>query len=163
MPRDINKFGEEDIANLCDDKIKILFEKIINNKLISKKAKYEVGAFKYTNDDILDIDIFQMFIRLIYCNNDFPENKTIIYKKEVLNCYADGAWIPFKNNCIIIITEMIFYKIVELISNSKFLKSVTTYNFDLFSDDDIHVKCKYHDLLIFILQNKFNIHQFNFK
>lgn len=180
----INNFGNEYIKSLDAIYTKKEFERILNNKLLFKPANYEVDNFKYTNEDIKDIDIFRLFVKLIFNNPKFPENKTLKYDDQTdkFYYYIDNTWLPFESKSNKLLIELIFEKIQFIIKESRScfkenLNKLIEYvgdNYDIIvneiNSNDKHLlinsntkKTKYITILKLDYMNKFNFHLENLK
>jgi len=81
----LNNFGNENLEFITKKFLTDSLKNIMNNTLplaIENKTQLKVDKLSYYGTDIKDIDIFRLFIKLIFKNNDYPENETIKYEDE---------------------------------------------------------------------------------
>jgi len=142
----INNFGEEDISKIKKKLLSEEIQKLLNNTLplqIKNNTDLKVEDLKYKGIDVLSIDMFRFFIKLIFNNDNFPENKTIKYNEEedTFYYYYNNEWSIIDNDSKEILIERITKKIQKLlldkkpISNQSDLKKL-----DIYLGEDYDIK-----------------------
>lgn len=108
----INNFGEEEIGKIKNKILNDGLNKILNSVQYKTPNNYLIEDFAYTNKDIKDIDIFRLFVRLIFNNNNFPQNRTIRYDNmnDIFYYKTEDSWIPLEEKSNTILIDMIFEK-----------------------------------------------------
>lgn len=170
----VNDFGDEKWSRIDNNIIELSFNKIINNQLVNIQAKYIVDSFQYDNNDITEIDIFRMFIRIIFNNNKFPENKTLLYRSNKFYYYSNCEL--FQQD-IHLLFDLIFKRIQIFIQDKRFIlsnhfKMLNVYvgnNYNISDNiidrscktiitNNINQKNKFIKILELEYKNKFNLH-----
>lgn len=180
----LNNFGDEAISKIKYSALNCGLEKIMNNKLLLTDANYKVGDFEYTNKDIKDIDIFRLFVKLIFNNKDLPQNKTLLFddQDDKFYYYMDNEWLPFEQKSNDLLIDIIFKKIQDIILDKRFhlennMKELTSYVGDEYSlyvntidntdpvlmINDSDKKARYNKILVLEYKKKLSVHQFNIK
>lgn len=164
----VNNIKNEVIFRMDSDDLEKMYKKCIKNDLTKCIANYEVDGFQYTNDDIKDIDTFRMFYKLIFNNNEYPQNKTIMYNIILDQFYyhLDNEWKPFDNNKLNILIKIILDRIRQFVQIHKpFARK--NYNELYFYVDDKPIEeeaaDKYTNILKLNYKNKFDFHESNKK
>lgn len=178
----LNNFGDEEVGKIKYNLIRDGLEKILNNKLLLKPANYKVDDFEYTNEDIKDIDILRLLVKLIFNNKNLPQNKTLIYDNvdENFQYYINDEWIPFDDDSNKMLIDIIYEKLQKIIVDKRFylehiIKELTNYvgseynvNINIINHEDptmlvndYNKKVKYNKLLKLEYKKKFGIHQIN--
>lgn len=178
----LNNFGDEEVGKIKYNLIRDGIDKILNNKLLLKPANYKVGDFEYTNEDIKDIDILRLLVKLIFNNKNLPQNKTLIYDDvdENFLYYINDEWVPFDTNSNKMLIDIIYEKLQKIIVDKRFylehiIKELTNYvgskynvNINVINENDpdllindYNKKVKYDKLLVLEYKKKFGIHQIN--
>lgn len=178
----MNNFGDEAIHKIKCSTVCEQLNKVFNNKLLLKPANYKVDEFEYTNEDITEIDIFRLFVKLIFNNKELPQNKTLTYdtNEDKFYYYIDNEWLPFEsvsNNALI---KIIFKKIQAILIDKMYyfgdnIKELSTYvgneydiNINTIDETDPELldnhtgkQVRYVQILKLDYKKKFNIHQIN--
>ncbi len=83
---DLHDFDREDLSQLpyykIEEDIQDLMDYLSHEKLNEKGSKILLDKHLIWQTDFVAIKLFGYFIRIIYRNDDFPQNKTIRYNKE---------------------------------------------------------------------------------
>jgi len=123
----LNNFGNENLEFITKKFLTDSLKNIINTTLplaIENKTQLKVDKLSYYGSDINDINIFRLFIKLIFKNEDYPENNTIKYDEESddFYYYSNDEWIIVDEESKNILIERIFQKIQQLLLDKKPLK-----------------------------------------
>jgi hypothetical protein len=178
----LNNFNYEYVIQLSNYSIKNYINELMVSKMLKTSANYKIDEFTYTNTDIEIIDIFRMFIKLIYNNVKFPANRTLTYDGELDKFYyhVDSEWLLFTGSDSLLL-EMIIKKIQYIIYESRAVldetfTKLTDYvgiNYSLINstvdqtDSNLIVnseikKNKYITILKLEFMQKFSLHELNF-
>jgi len=123
----LNNFGNENLEFITKKFLTDSLKNIINTSLpltIENKTQLKVDKLSYYGSDINDINIFRLFIKLIFRNEDYPENKTIKYDDETdsFYYYSNDEWIIVDEESKNILVDRIFKKIQQLLLDKQPLK-----------------------------------------
>jgi hypothetical protein len=118
----INNFGDENINKIPKKELAEEIKKIIHKppELIWN-TKLKIDDFEYIGREIIDIDIFRLFQKIIFNNDNFPENKTIKYNEEEDNFYyySNDEWCLIEKESKYILIDRITDKIQQLLIDKK--------------------------------------------
>jgi len=120
----LNNFGNENLEFITKKFLTNSLKNIMNNTLplnITNGTQLKAKDLNYYGADIKDIDIFRLFIKLIFKNNDYPENETIKYEDETdeFYYYSDNEWYIVDKESKNILIERITKKIQTLLLDKK--------------------------------------------
>ena len=120
----LNNFGNENLNFIKKKTLKEDIKSIINNNLpvnIEWRTKLKVDNLEYQGFDIKQIDIFRLFIKLIFKNDKYPENKTIKYDEEEDNFYyySNKEWCVFEEKSKNCLMGKVVEKIQKLLLDKK--------------------------------------------
>ena len=123
----LNNFGNENLEFITKKFLTESLKNVINTTLplqIENKTKLKVENLSYYGSDIKDINIFRLFIKLIFKNEDYPENNTIKYDEECddFYYYSNDEWVIVDKDSQNILIERVFKKIQQLLLDKQPLK-----------------------------------------
>jgi uncharacterized C2H2 Zn-finger protein len=177
----INNFGDEVVGKIKYKLLKDGINKILQSSEVNTPGNYLVEDFAYTNEDIKDIDIFRLFVKLIFNNKDIPENNTIQYD-EIFYYRVGDDWVPLDPSSNNILIDMVYKKIQLLITDKRINVESNIRELSFYIGDNYNVniveldyynniknikmptsdKYKYTKILQLEYKNKFNLqHKLN--
>jgi hypothetical protein len=142
----LNNFGSENLDFITKKFLTDSLKNIMNTTLplaIENKTKLKVEQLDYYGSDIKNISIFRLFIKLIFRNEDYPENKTIKYddETEIFYYYSNDEWVEVEEESKNILIERIFEKIQQLLLDKKPLKDEKDLKkLELYLGEDYNIK-----------------------
>jgi hypothetical protein len=142
----LNNFGCEDLKfitkKFLTDSLKEVIQKTIP-LTIKNKTQLKVEDLNYLGMDIEEINMFRLFINLIFKNNDYPENKTIKYEEEcdTFYYYDDNKWYTVEKESKNILLDKITKKIQLLLLDKKpFKDEYDLKKLELYLGEDYNLK-----------------------
>jgi hypothetical protein len=126
---ELNNFENEDMSYITKNKLELEFLTIINKDeyKIFKNKNLKIDTYSYGIYDIIKINLFLYFIKLIYNNYLYPKNKTIKYDNNLFYYHINNNWIEIDNKELII---KIFKKIHKIFNNNIILENnIYYYNY----------------------------------
>jgi hypothetical protein len=142
----LNNFGSENLEFITKKFLTDSLKNIINTILplqIENKTQLKIDKLEYYGSDIKKINIFRLFIKLIFKNEDYPENNTIKYDEEndEFYYYSNDEWVVVDKDSQNILIERIFQKIQQLLLDKKPLKDEKDLKkLELYLGEDYNIK-----------------------
>jgi len=142
----INNFGDEDINFIKKKSLTEQIQRIMDNGIpfqIPHNARLAVEDLNYYGTDIVKIDIFRLFIKLIFKDEAHPENNTIKYDEEEDNFYYyfNKEWCIFEEESKKCLIKEIVDKIQKLLLNKKPIQNESDLRkLDMYLGEDYNIK-----------------------
>lgn len=119
----VNNFSNENISPIKTKMLRQCYDLFTNNIKNKEIGNYISGDFEYTHEDIDSIELFKMFVKLIFDNDEVPENRTFRYDKLTDNFFYfnDGEWCAADEKSNNIIITVVYKKINELLNRNNIM------------------------------------------